>query len=328
MKLGVVNNETWAFFHEIYKQFSLHHDTEQYQSRRLDVPVFSERINRFVESRRLRTFLSQHDVVFFEWASEMLVRATHLPKSCGIVARLHRYELYHWAHQIRWDAIDRIILVSEAKKREFCERFPDQASKVSVIPEAISLDQFNGGQKQYQGDIGILCHLSPRKRVYELVLTFHELLERGGEYKLHIGGAGHSRFPDYEPTVRSLVHRLGLDTKVKFYGPVTDPADWYRNIDIFVSNSYSEGLQVSPMEAIASGCYCVSHWWDGADELLAEDHLYFTDRGLIDLIEDYNQMSPAQREGLRAIQHAVVTANFDIEKTAARIREIVEQAAS
>jgi glycosyltransferase involved in cell wall biosynthesis len=118
-----------------------------------------------------------------------------------------------------------------------------------------------------------------------------------------------------------------LDEKVKFYGSVTDPAEWYRNIDVFISNSYSEGLQVSPMEAIASGCYCVSHWWDGADELLAEDHLYYTDRDLIDLIESYNQMSTAQRDGIRAIQSAVVAANFDIEKISASIREIVEQVA-
>jgi glycosyltransferase involved in cell wall biosynthesis len=327
MKLGIINNETWSFFHEIYDDFLQNHETTIYEPPRLYFPVFNERLNRWVELRKLKSFLNEHDVVFFEWASDLLAKATHLPKTCGIVTRLHRYELYQWADQVHWDAVDRIILVSEAKKREFTGQFPGQEHKVVVLPEAISIARFKQDPKQYTGDIGILCHLSPRKRVYELLLTFQELLERGGDYRLHIGGAGHGRFPDYEPAVRSLAKRLDLNGRVKFYGAVSKPADWYRNIDIFVSNSYSEGLQVSPMEAIASGCYCVSHWWDGADELLPEGDLYYTDRELIDLLEAYNHMEPAQRKILREQQFATVAACFNVENISTRILEIVEQAA-
>jgi hypothetical protein len=34
------------------------------------------------------------------------------------------------------------------------------------------------------------------------------------------------------------------------------------------------------MEAVASGCYCLSHDWDGADELLPAENLYLTDSQL------------------------------------------------
>jgi glycosyltransferase involved in cell wall biosynthesis len=81
------------------------------------------------------------------------------------------------------------------------------------------------------------------------------------------------------------------------------------------------------MEAIASGCYCVSHWWDGANELLPDGDLYYTDRQLIDLLEAYNHMEPAQREILRERQFATVAARFNVENISARILEIVEQAA-
>lgn len=325
MKLGVINNESWAFFHEIYAEFERHHETTRYRSPRLNSPVFNERLNRMAESRWLKAFLRDHDVVFFEWASEALAQASHLPKTCGIVTRLHRYELYQWAHHIRWEAVDRVILVSQAKKREFVHLFPGQSSKVVVVPEAISLDRFSHEHKEYQRDLGILCHLSPRKRVYELILTLQELLDRGGSYRLHIGGAGHSRFPDYEPSVRGLVQRLGLDQQVKFYGEIEDPATWYRNVDIFVSNSYSEGLQVSPMEAIASGCYCLSHWWEGADELLSEADLFFTDAQLVEKIEAFDRLSTQHKRERQNRQREDIASRFNIEQIQRRIRAVVEQ---
>jgi glycosyltransferase involved in cell wall biosynthesis len=95
-----------------------------------------------------------------------------------LVTRLHRYEMYQWADHIQWDRVDRVILVSRAKEREFAERFPDHAGKVVVIPEAISLQRFQPHSKPFGGDMGILCHLSPRKRVYELILAFSEISRR------------------------------------------------------------------------------------------------------------------------------------------------------
>jgi glycosyltransferase involved in cell wall biosynthesis len=82
---------------------------------------------------------------------------------------------------------------------------------------------------------------------------------------------------------------------VTFYGHVEKPEDWYPRIDIFISNGYSEGLQVSPMEAMATGCYCLSHHWDGADELLPVEQLYFTDRELQDLVLQHVDRTEAER---------------------------------
>ena len=55
-------------------------------------------------------------MVFFEWASVLLANATHLQKQSGIVTRLHRYEMYHSVEWVNWEAVDKIILVSQAKK--------------------------------------------------------------------------------------------------------------------------------------------------------------------------------------------------------------------
>jgi glycosyltransferase involved in cell wall biosynthesis len=112
---------------------------------------------------------------------------------------------------------------------------------------------------------------------------------------------------------------------VTFYGDVADPSEWFGRIDVFVSNSYSEGLQVSPMEAIASGVYCLSHWWQGAEELLPEEDLCRTDRELMDKLLDYCNESESGRQARRERQRTIVSERFDIERTKVQIRQLVEE---
>lgn len=325
MRIGVAIEDTWAFFKEIFDEFCEHHSVTLFQRRTIQSPILYDRINQAVFNRDLRSFLQTNQVVFFEWASGLLESASQLPKSCGIVTRLHRYEMYRWADHIHWDVVDKIILVSQAKRSEFIQRFPEQAEKIVVIPEAVSLERFTSSPRAFQGDLGILCHLTPRKRVYELILAFYELVKIRGDYRLHIGGGEHPLFRDYFRALHGLVEKLGLQEKVIFYGRVEQPEIWYKNIDIFISNSYSEGLQVSPMEAIASGRYCLSHHWDGADELLPVDSLYLTEQEWIQRILEYSDLSQAQKLEKIAAQQALVRERFDIHKVKAEIRRLVEQ---
>lgn len=329
MNIGIVNAETWAFFQDVRAELDAHHRTRLFEPPgSLRAPLYRERLNRYRAERALANFLATNDVVFFEWASGLLAAASRLPKAAPIVARLHRYELYQWADQVKWDAVDRLIVVSQAKQREFAARFPEHAARTVVIPEAISLSRFQPGTKAYNGDLGILCNLSPRKRVYELVLAFAELHRSQPGFRLHIGGGTHPKFPEYPATLRSLVSRLGLQDHVVFYGAVSRPEAWFAGIDIFISNSYSEGLQVAPMEAIASGCYCLSHAWDGADELVPPEHVYTTDRELIAKLLAYAGAPEASRAACRETQRQLVLERFDVDRTKVEIRELVEAVAA
>ncbi|MDT8306345.1 MAG: glycosyltransferase family 4 protein [Anaerolineae bacterium] len=328
MQLGIAIEETWDFLHEIYADLDAHHDVTLFQRRRFSLPVFNTRINRMLFERDLGTFLCGNDVVFFEWASELLAAATEMPRTAGIVTRLHRYEMYRWAEKVNWDAVDRIILVTEAKRREFVRRFPQQAGKVVVIPEAVSLQRFRPTPKPFSGDIGILCHLRPRKRVYELILAFHRLDQLRPGFHLHIGGGEAAGFGEYYEAMRALVAKLGLEDKVTFYGHVERPEAWYGKIDIFISNGYSEGLQVSLLEAIASGCYSLSHYWDGADELMPADTLYFGEAELVERILCYAELPEQERQRRRLALHEVVAARNDVDETKRQIRQIIEDVAA
>ena len=155
IRLGIAIQETWSFFNEIYANLIRHYKTTLFRHEPWQLPIYQTQINRYLLQNRMRKFMRSNDVVFFEWASELLTIATHLPKDCGIVTRLHRYELYEWVDRINWDLVDRVVLVSHAKQREFVAKFPNQSSKVVVLPPSIPLGKFSPGPKPFTGDIGV-----------------------------------------------------------------------------------------------------------------------------------------------------------------------------
>jgi hypothetical protein len=98
----------------------------------------------------MQAFRRANDVVFFEWASELLATATHLLKTCGIVTRPHCYEMYQWVDCINWESVDKIILVSRSKQQEVIAKFPDQASKTVAASPSTSLEKFKPEPKTFK----------------------------------------------------------------------------------------------------------------------------------------------------------------------------------
>lgn len=326
MRLGIaIEGDPWNFFEDVYQDMRCHYDVDVFKRREVKSPIFYYRINQRLFHNDLDKFMKKNNVVFFEWASDLLSIASHRPKQCRIVTRLHRYEMFGKASTINWEVVDKIILVSHAMQQKFAERFPEHTHKTVVIPVGISTDKYRPNGKTFSGDIGTLCYLTPRKRVYDLILTFYELLQKKKDLHLHIGGGSHPRYGDYDDAMYSLVKKLGLQDHITFYGKITAAQMWYRKIDIFISNSYSEGLQVAPMEAMASGCYCLSHRWDGAEELLPEEYLFYTNAELQEKILSYCQMQSEIKRQEQAKMRAIACEKFKIELIKSKIRNIIEE---
>ncbi len=324
MKVGVAINDTWSFFNEIYDLIKVRHQTTLFSPKKANFPLFNERINRKYYHDQMTHFLSVNKVVFFEWAGEYLAQATAHPKQCGIVARIHRYELYQWAQHINWEKVDRLILVSRAKEVEALSSFPELGGKTLVIPEGIDLQKFPFNPHDFRKQLGILCHLTPRKRVYELILAFSEYNLAQDGYILHIGGGEHPKFKDYYQSIKALISSLDLEKSIKMYDHVANPLEWFANIDIFISNSYSEGLQISPMEAMASGCFCLSHAWPGANELLPSDNLFLTNAQLNTKIRSFATLSESDQQKQKGQLRSIVENNFDIQISGEKILHEIE----
>ena len=109
------------------------------------------------------------------------------------------------------------------------------------------------------------------------------------------------------------------------HGYVEDTPHWLQQIDMLISNSYWEGLPVSLLEAMASGCYCVSHFWDGAEEILPLDNLYVTDTELQQRIIEYCHRPSEEKYRAQTAMRTLACQKYDIEKRKKDICRIIEE---
>jgi len=326
-RLGVfVGEDMWQFFQEIYDNLALHYQTEVYQRKTYNTPLLYGRLNRWAFREGIRSMLSSNDTCFFEWAGELLMVASHMPKRCAVVTRLHSFELYEWAPKINWDAVDKVILLSRAMQQQFGDLYPAHAHKAEVIFNGVPLDKFSPPiERNFSFKLGMLCNILPIKRVYEAVLMLYNLKVEGYDAHLYIAGkpGGDLR---YAAAIHRLVDKLELGESVIFDGYVTDSPTWLQKIDVFISNSFWEGQQVALLEAMATGCYCLSHFWDGAEEVLPAENLYVTEAQLREKIVRYYEASEAQRQEQRAQMRAIACEKFDIAQIASQILQVIEEA--
>jgi glycosyltransferase involved in cell wall biosynthesis len=250
-----------------------------------------------------------------------------LQTDCRIVTRLHRYELFSWADKVDWARVDATIFVSSAMLRKFKALSGTLPARMAVIPPGVSTERFHPRGHRLKYRIGTLCWLTPRKRVYELILSFAGVCRSHANLKLSIAGGPHSSFPDYYDTLSSLVKKLDLTSRVEFVREPPDTSKWYRTIDVFVSNSYSEGLQVALLEAMASGCHCLSHAWPGVEDVLPNDQIFRTDEGLKKKLLAYYSATGAFRRQTQDGMQRRASLIFDIEKTKRRVGSLIAEVA-
>ena len=328
MRLGIVveDNNNWTFFDDIYRHLSNYHPMSVFEPTKIRTPFLQERIQRVMTRRQFTSFINSNDVTIFEWAGPLLGMATRLECTQPLLVRLHSYELYEWAPQINWSNVSRVILVSQAMRRKFVEMYPDQVAKTEVIVHGVDLEVFSPPScRVYGRRIGMMAKLVPIKRIYEMILVVYKLHQRGLDYELIVAGPpAQGAELRYVIAMQQLTKKLGLEDSVTFQGYIKETAKWYHGIDIFVSNSYWEGAPVSLMEAMACGCYCLAHVWDGAEEMLPANHLFITDEELISKITLYDQSSESMRDELIHKMRDLACEKFDIQRTCRDLRHAIK----
>jgi len=326
MKLGIVyDDELRIFLADLLADWKGHFEVEVYDFKPVEFPVAKGRINPFLHRISLQSFLNRQDVVFFEWVGENLVLASQLPHRAKIVARLHSWELFHHAKRVNWQTVDRIVLVSQAMERKFHEMYPGNEGKTAVLPAGKSLIRFVPQPHDFSGKIAMMGNILPIKRMYEMVLALAVLREAEPRYTLHLAGKPDEEFNNqrYYASVLGLVEKLGLGEHVLFYGWV-DPVQWLPQMDIFVSNSYWEGQQNALIEAMAAGCYSLSHVWDGAEEILPEENLFSTETSLVNKILAYTAMTEDEKARRQRYMRSVAVDKFDLQSSLERYRVLIK----
>jgi len=280
-RIGFIIDGSDQFVRPIEAVMRTHYQGDRFSPRFIHAPVIGTTANKLLFEVQLTRFLANHDLVFFEWSGSTLIRVSHMRKRCKIIARLHSIELATAAHLIDWSQVDVAIVPSRHIQQRLLSAANTAPPTIRVVPYGVDLECYRPAPRHFSYRLGMLCRVVPIKRVYEAILTLAELRRQGHPFSLEVVGTmGDGEEARYAWAVTSLVEQLELQDAVTFHGFVRNIADWFKSIDIFLSNSYWEGQQVSLLEAMASGCYCLSHSWRGSDEVLPPEQIYTTDSDL------------------------------------------------
>ncbi len=330
MRIGLVIDGTDHFFKPIEAELRRRHDVEHFVPRFVRLPLIGKRVNDWLLVSQLKAFLRDNDVVFCEWAGELLVQATALPKSGRLVARLHSIELATAADRVDWRMVDTVIVLSKpilSRLRAIAKESGTEPAHAELVPNGVDLGRFTMPDRPFGYRLGMACRIIPIKRVYEVILAVYALSQQGLPYTLRIaGGWGEGESLRYRWGVEALVERLNLEDAVHFDGYVTDVENWYKDVDVFLSNSYSEGQQVALLEAMASGCYCLSHCWAGAEEVLPPEYIYVTDQELREKLMVYAALPEEEKRMHQRRMRAIAEERFDERRMVAEIVALIEEA--
>jgi glycosyltransferase involved in cell wall biosynthesis len=113
--------------------------------------------------------------------------------------------------------------------------------------------------------VGTLSRLDePKKGIAFLIRAVKSLQDAGTIVSLRIAGNGYSR-----KDLEHLAATLAL-ADCQFVGFVKDPRDFYRDIDVFVLSSLSEGMPLVNLEAMACGVPVITTDVGGAAEAVLD----------------------------------------------------------
>ena len=171
----------------------------------------------------------------------------------------------------------RLIAVSETTRRELTDYKIARPGKIVAIPLGLDLVPFLNC-KQQRGAlraelgvtkeaalIGLVARLVPIKGVEFLLQAAKQICERHENVYFIIIGDGEMR-----QELEALAIALNLGDRARFLGFRQDLPALYADLDIVALSSLNEGLPVSLIEAMASGCVSVSTAVGGVPDLIED----------------------------------------------------------
>ncbi len=172
----------------------------------------------------------------------------------------------------------------------------------------------------------MLARVTPIKRIYEAILILYELHCQGHPFTLLIGGSQDDmQERRYIWAMQELVMQLELEKDIIFLGHIQEPVQFYREIDIFLSNSFWEGQQRALLEAMASGCYCLSHCWGGVEEILPSSQIFKTNREAIEKLIAYARLPESGRHAKQVDMRNIIKKRFGQQRMISEVLTLFDE---
>ena len=229
----------------------------------------------------------------------------------------------------------RVITPTQAVKREACDHFKIDPTRIVVTPEA-PRPTFHAMKFEDTGEVrarlGVednfilfVGTIEPRKNLLTLLRAFDRILRQTAHRpQLVIAGGAGWLTCEFERFIAGA--NFGDRLRVTGYLDDDDLRALYSSCRLFVYPSLSEGFGLPPLEAMACGAPIVASRIPALEEVL-QDNARLVDpldetqlaNAIVGLVESENERRQLARQGLA---HA---ATFSWEKTAQMTLEVYEQ---
>jgi glycosyltransferase involved in cell wall biosynthesis len=151
-----------------------------------------------------------------------------------------------------WRVIDKHISMSQEISNLLVKNGWTKENKIAYVPNGVTTN-FNNKRfpKEHNSNkiiIGTVSNFRPQKDLPTLVKAFKILVKNNLDTELWLVGDGETR-----PVIERLTTELGLESRVRFMGTVSDPSIMYNQFDIFVLSSHFEGHPLVILEAMSNG---------------------------------------------------------------------------
>ena len=211
-----------------------------------------------------------------------------------------------------------VVCISESTRQFFIHHRGVPASKARVILNGARLERFlnapaHPGSSFPRVRFGMAARLVDAKDHFTLLRAFSLVGKQLPGAELQIAGDGPLR-----AQLEAFSRELKLEDKVTFRGALSDTSQFFKELDVFVLSSLSEGLPIAILEAMAAGLPIVSTRAGGVDEAAVDgQNAFFSEPGDVDglaqaMIKMAGQPNLAE---MGSVGREVVKERFRIEQT-------------
>jgi len=231
--------------------------------------------------------------------------------------------------QFLYPKSDRIVAVSKGVKNSLLASLDIEDSKIEVIYNGILTKKHRDNYEKPNHPwfvskeiclISSIGRLSPEKGIYELICAFRKALKLNSNLRLLIIGEG-----DEEKKIRKYLNDYSINDFVEIISFRDDYYSYLSNADIFVLNSYYEGMPSILVEAVSSNVAIIStNCKHGPSELLnGVDHCKLievnNENQLIDAINHFSRIKKTKRNKIEHLKE------FGIEESMSKYLKLLKE---
>ncbi len=186
----------------------------------------------------------------------------------NIVLQIHQQieadnnRILAWLTRYIYPLSNKILVFSSESKKKLADMVSEE--RIEIIPNAVNVRDFRNEDKTFKKDLSIpsegkivlfLSRLIRQKGVYDLIEAIGRVIRENGNVYFIFAGDGPERHQ-----METTCTQNGIGTAVRFTGhiPYRDVIRAFSCADVFVLPSYSEGMPMVILQALAAGVPIIS----------------------------------------------------------------------